>query len=117
MDEAGFIYLTDRIKDMINSGGENVYPVEVEAVLREHPAVADCAVYGVPDETWGEMVCAAIELRPDVVVEPKSVIDFVRHQIAGYKCPKRLHVVDALPRTASGKVQRAKVRQSAMEAG
>ena len=116
LDAEGFLYLTDRIKDMINSAGENVYPVEVEAVLREHPAVADCAVYGMPDARWGEMVCAAVELRAGAEIAPNDLIAHVRGEIAAYKCPKRLHFVDALPRTASGKVQRAKVRQAAIEA-
>lgn len=115
LDGEGFLYLTDRIKDMINSAGENVYPVEVEAVLREHAAVVDCAVYGVPDAQWGEMVCAAVELRAGARVQAGDLIAYLRDQIAAYKCPKQLHFVDALPRTASGKVQRAKVRQAAME--
>lgn len=116
MDGEGFLYLTDRIKDMINSAGENVYPVEVEAVLREHPAVADCAVYGVPDAQWGEMVCAAVEPRAGAEISAADLIAYLRGEIAAYKCPKRLHFVEALPRTASGKVQRAKVRQAAIEA-
>lgn len=115
IDEAGFLYLTDRIKDMINSGGENVYPAEVEAVLREHPAVGDCAVYGVPDATWGEAVHAAVERRPGVDTTEQDIVAHVRAQIAAFKAPKRIVFVDALPRTASGKVQRGKVRQAAME--
>lgn len=115
LDCEGFLFLTDRIKDMINSAGENVYPVEVEAVLREHPAVADCAVYGLPDEQWGEVVCAAVELRPGASAEPQDLAAHVRSLIAAYKCPKRFHFVEALPRTAAGKVQRAKVRLNAME--
>ncbi|HUD31372.1 MAG TPA: AMP-binding protein [Novosphingobium sp.] len=116
IDAEGFLYLTDRIKDMINSAGENVYPIEVETVLREHPEVADCAVYGVPDTQWGEMVCAAVELRPGATGDAQDIIAHVRREIAAYKCPKRIEFVEALPRTASGKVQRAKVRQAAIEA-
>jgi acyl-CoA synthetase (AMP-forming)/AMP-acid ligase II len=115
LDEEGYLYLTDRIKDMIVTGGENVYPVEVETVLREHPAVADCAVYGLPDAHWGERVCAAVELRPGAVFEAQAVIDFVKSQIAGYKAPRQIDPVEALPRTASGKIQRAKVRQEMLE--
>ena len=116
IDEDGFLYLTDRIKDMIVTGGENVYPVEVEAVLREHPAVADCAVYGVPDSQWGERVCAAVELRDGTPLDADAIIAFVKSQIAGYKAPRQIEVVAALPRTASGKVQRSKLRQLMMSA-
>jgi acyl-CoA synthetase (AMP-forming)/AMP-acid ligase II len=115
LDEEGYLYLTDRIKDMIVTGGENVYPVEVETVLREHPAVADCAVYGLPDAHWGERVCAAVELRPGGTFDAQAVIDFVKSQIAGYKAPRQIDPVEALPRTASGKIQRAKVRQDMLE--
>ena len=115
LDAEGYLYLTDRIKDMIVTGGENVYPVEVEAVLREHPAVADCAVYGLPDAHWGERVCAAIELRPGASFEAGSIIEFIKSQIAGYKAPRQVDRVDALPRTASGKIQRARLRQDMLE--
>jgi acyl-CoA synthetase (AMP-forming)/AMP-acid ligase II len=116
LDEAGFLYLTDRIKDMVVTGGENVYPAEVEAIVREHPAVADCAVYGLPDPVWGEKVCAAIEVRPGQSVSADDVISFVKSQIAGYKVPRLIRIVEALPRTASGKIQRNKVKQTALEA-
>jgi acyl-CoA synthetase (AMP-forming)/AMP-acid ligase II len=115
LDEEGYLYLTDRIKDMIVTGGENVYPVEVESVLREHPAVADCAVFGLPDAQWGERVCAAVELRPNAAFDEAGIIAFVKGQIAGYKAPRQVNCVDALPRTASGKVQRGKLRQEMLE--
>jgi acyl-CoA synthetase (AMP-forming)/AMP-acid ligase II len=115
LDEEGFLYLTDRIKDMIVTGGENVYPAEVETVLREHPAVADCAVYGLPDKDWGEKICAAIEVRAGQSASADNVMSFMKGQIAGYKVPKQIVFVDALPRTASGKIQRGKVRQAALE--
>lgn len=115
LDEEGYLYLTDRIKDMIVTGGENVYPVEVEAVLREHPAIADCAVYGLPDAHWGERVCAAIELRPGAGFDASEIIAFVKSQIAGYKAPRQIDRVEPLPRTASGKIQRGKLRQGMME--
>lgn len=115
LDEEGYLYLTDRIKDMIVTGGENVYPVEVEAVLREHPAVADCAVFGLPDADWGERVCAAVELRPEAEFEAAGIISFVKDQIAGYKAPRQIDRVDALPRTASGKIQRGKLRLDMLE--
>ena len=110
LDVDGFLYLTDRIKDMIVSGGENVYPAEVEAALREHPAVADCAVFGLPDARWGEGVCAAIELREGHVVTAEDLITFARDHLAAYKIPRRIEFGVALPRTASGKVQRGTLR-------
>ena len=111
LDADGYLYLTDRIKDMIVSGGENVYPAEVEEVLRQHSAVADVAVIALADERWGERVAAAIELRPGKQVTGEELLTFARQSLAGFKCPKELQFVAALPRTASGKVQRALVRQ------
>jgi acyl-CoA synthetase (AMP-forming)/AMP-acid ligase II len=112
IDPAGFLYITDRIKDMIITGGENVYPAEVEEVLRQHPAVLDAAVVGRPDARWGEMVVAYVERRPKAELTAEELLEFARTRVARYKCPKQVHFVDALPRTASGKVQRAKLRQS-----
>ena len=111
LDDDGYLHLTDRIKDMIVSGGENVYPAEVEEALRCHPAVLDAAVVAVPDERWGEMVAAALELRPGQSVAPAEMQSFARARIAAFKCPKLIRIVERLPRTASGKVQRAEVRQ------
>lgn len=115
LDREGFLFLTDRIKDMIVSGGENVYPAEVEAVLRDHPAIADCAVFGLPHPKWGEGVTAALELRPGHSVDPDEVIAFARKSLAAYKIPRRIEVGVPLPRTASGKVQRALIRQHFIE--
>jgi fatty-acyl-CoA synthase len=115
LDEDGYLHLTDRIKDMIVSGGENVYPAEVEEALRLHSAVLDAAVVAVPDERWGEMVAAAVELRPDKSVTAAELQSFARERIAAYKCPKAIHIVEQLPRTASGKVQRAEVRRELRE--
>jgi acyl-CoA synthetase (AMP-forming)/AMP-acid ligase II len=116
LDEGGFLFLTDRIKDMIVSGGENVYPAEVEEALRQHPAVLDAAVVGVPDARWGESVAAVIELREGQQVGEEALRRFARDHIAGYKCPKAIRFVDALPRTASGKVKRAELRQQLSDA-
>jgi acyl-CoA synthetase (AMP-forming)/AMP-acid ligase II len=115
LDEDGFLYLTDRIKDMIVSGGENVYPAEVEEVIRQHPSVLDAAVIGLPDERWGEVVITVVELRPGVHVETEELSAFIRTRIAGYKCPKTIRF-DTLPRTASGKVQRGKLRERTVSA-
>ncbi|MET0657498.1 MAG: AMP-binding protein [Steroidobacteraceae bacterium] len=115
LDEQGYLYLTDRIKDMIVSGGENVYPVEVEEALRQHPAVLDAAVVGAPHERWGEVVIGVLELRPGKHVSEDELRAFARERIAGYKCPKMLRFIAALPRTPSGKVKRAELRAMAKE--
>lgn len=111
LDEEGYLYLTDRIRDMIVSGGENVYPIQVEEVLRAHPAVQEVAVIGRPDERWGEAVAAYIELRPGAAFDEEEAIRFVRAHLADYKTPKTIRAVAQLPRTASGKVQRGIVRR------
>lgn len=110
LDAEGYLFLTDRIKDMIVSGGENVYPVEVEEVLRRHPAVLDAAVIGIPDARWGEAVATVVELRPGKSVTEDELRTFAREHIAGFKCPKLLRFAASLPRTASGKVKRAELR-------
>ena len=112
LDESGYLFLTDRIKDMIVSGGENVYPVEVEQVLRGHEAVLDAAVVGEPDERWGERVVAYVQLRPGLHVDAEALQGFARQHIAAFKCPKAIRFVSELPRTASGKVQRARLREA-----
>lgn len=111
IDEDGFLFLTDRIKDMIVSGGENVYPVEVEEALRRHPAVYDAAVIGVKDDKWGEKVVGVVELRPGQQADAAGIIAETRAWIAGYKLPREIAFVEALPRTASGKIQRGEVRK------
>ncbi len=110
LDPDGYLYLTDRIKDMIVSGGENVYPAEVEETLRSHPTVLDAACVGVAHALWGECVVAIVETRPGMQVSAETLQEFARSRIAGYKCPKEIHFIDALPRTASGKVKRAELR-------
>jgi acyl-CoA synthetase (AMP-forming)/AMP-acid ligase II len=111
LDDQGYLHLTDRIKDMIVSGGENVYPAEVEEALRCHPAVLDAAVVAVADPRWGEMVAAAVELRPQTQITAAELVQFARGRIASFKCPKLVQFIDRLPRTVSGKVQRAEVRR------
>ena len=110
VDEAGYLFLTDRIKDMIVSGGENVYPVEVEEALAQHPAVAEVAVIGVPHERWGETVKALVVCRDGAQVDAEELVAFARGRLAGYKLPRALAFVDALPRTASGKVLKRELR-------
>jgi long-chain acyl-CoA synthetase len=110
LHESGHLYLTDRITDMIVSGGENIYPAEVENVLAEHPEVLEAAVVGVPDERWGETVLAVVVARPGAAPDEAGVIAFCRERLAHYKCPRHVRVVDALPRNASGKILRRKLR-------
>jgi acyl-CoA synthetase (AMP-forming)/AMP-acid ligase II len=107
----GYLFLHDRIKDLIVSGGENIYPAEVENALMQHPDVADGAVIGVPDPTWGEAVKACVVLRPGARADAESIIAFVRERIARYKCPKSVDFVDAIPRNPSGKILKRVLRE------
>ena len=111
IDDDGFVQIVDRLKDMINRGGENVYCVEVENVLAQHPAVFEAAVLGVPDEMMGEKVGAVIVLRPGMTVEPKDIRDFVAEQIADFNAPQYVSFrVEPLPRNPAGKVVKPKLR-------
>jgi len=110
VDEEGFLFIRDRIKDMVICGGENVYPAEVENAVLSHPGVADVAVIGIPDETWGEAVLAAIVLKEGAEVSDAEIKDAVRARIAGYKVPKRVERVSALPRNGAGKVTKDVLR-------
>ncbi|ONH35109.1 MULTISPECIES: long-chain-fatty-acid--CoA ligase [Protofrankia] len=110
-DEEGYVFLHDRLKDMIITGGENVYPAEVESVLADHPAVADVAVIAVPSQRWGETVKAVVVLRPGATATEEEVIAFTRTRLARYKCPTSMDVVTELPRNASGKVLKKDLRE------
>ena len=110
LDDEGYLFLTDRIKDMIVSGGENVYPVEVEEALAQHPAVDEVAVIGVPDERWGEAVKALVVLRAGEAATVDGLIAFARERLAGYKLPRSIEFVGDLPRTPSGKVLKRELR-------
>ncbi|WP_156890425.1 class I adenylate-forming enzyme family protein [Gordonia shandongensis] len=112
----GYLFVTDRIKDMVITGGENVYPSEVERVLAEHPDVADLAVFGVSDAVWGEAVTAAVVLRPGGDVDGPELIEWMRPRIAGYMRPKTVHVMDDLPRNPAGKILKRDLR-AVVEAG
>jgi long-chain acyl-CoA synthetase len=111
VDDEGYLFLTDRMKDMIVSGGENVYPIEVEEALAQHPDVVEVAVIGVPDDRWGETVKALIVPRPGATPEPDEVIAFARGRLAGYKLPRSIDFVTDLPRTPSGKVLKRELRE------
>lgn len=110
-DEDGYIYLADRTEDKIISGGFNVYPAEVEGALAEHPAVAECAVFAVPDAKWGEAIRAAVTLRPDTTVTPEELIAFSKEHLARFKVPKVIEIVPSLPKTAVGKILRRALRE------
>ena len=110
LDDEGYLYIHDRVKDMIISGGENVYPAEVENAVYSHPAVADVAVIGVPDDKWGEAVKACVVLKDGAVASQAELIAHARDSIAGYKCPKSVDFIAALPRNPSGKILRRELR-------
>jgi acyl-CoA synthetase (AMP-forming)/AMP-acid ligase II len=109
VDSDGYIFVEDRLKDMIITGGENVYSIEVERVLAEHPAVAEVAVIGVPDEKWGEAVKAVVSLEGEAT--EAELIAFAREQLAAYKCPKTVDIVDELPRNPTGKILKKDLRK------
>jgi len=109
-DDEGFIYIVDRKKDMIISGGVNVYPREIEEVLFRHPQVLDVAVIGIPDEKWGETIVAVVVRRPGAEVHPEALIEHCKAQLAGFKLPRRVVYSDALPRNPGGKVLKRELR-------
>ncbi|BBZ68918.1 hypothetical protein MPRS_00110 [Mycobacterium paraseoulense] len=111
LDADGYVYIEDRLKDMIITGGENVYGPEVESVLIEHPGVADAAVIGVPDDFWGESVKAIVATTGEADVDASDVIEFCRRHLAGYKCPRSVDFVESLPRNASGKILKTQLRE------
>jgi long-chain acyl-CoA synthetase len=111
MNDSGYLHVVDRLKDMIISGGENVYSAEVEAALMLHPAVASCAVIGVPSEQWGEAVHAVVVLRPGCQADEQALRAHCRTRLAGYKCPKAVDFMAALPLSAAGKVMKNRLRE------
>jgi len=111
LDAEGYLYVLDRRSDLIISGGENVYPAEVEAALLAHPAVAEAGVVGETDPTWGQVPVAYVVSRPDVAVTPDALIAFARERLARYKVPARVYPVAVLPRNAAGKILRRELRQ------
>lgn len=111
LDEKGYLYIYDRVKDMVVSGGENIYPAEVESALFGHPAIADVAVIGVPDDRWGEAVKAIVVKKQGAEVTPAELIAWARERIAGYKLPKSIDFVDTLPRNPTGKILKRELRE------
>jgi fatty-acyl-CoA synthase len=114
MDEDGYLNIVGRSKDMVIRGGENVYPREVEEFLYSHPAVHDVAVFGVPDDRYGEELCAWIQVKEGATVTEDEVREFCKGRIAHYKVPRYVQVVEAFPMTISGKVQKYKMRETAV---
>ena len=115
MDEEGFVFIVDRMKDMIISGGENVYSAEVENAVASHPAVASCAVIGIPDPTYGEAVHAVVVLRPGATATPDDIRSHCKAKIAGYKCPRSVEFRDALPVSGAGKILKRELRKTYWE--
>jgi acyl-CoA synthetase (AMP-forming)/AMP-acid ligase II len=111
LEDGGYLVISDRKKDVIISGGENVSSIEVEDCLYQHPGVAEVAVIGVPDDRWGETVKALVVARPGAEVTEADLIDFTRSRMAHYKCPTSVEFRNALARTATGKLQKFKLRQ------
>jgi len=111
VDADGFVYVEDRLKDMIISGGENIYSPEIERVLAEHPAVMEVAIIGVPDDRWGETVKAVVSLKPDTEATEQELIAWCREQLASFKCPKSVDLVEALPRNPTGKILKRDLRK------
>tara|TARA_R100000687_G_scaffold82317_2_gene81500 strand:- start:7730 stop:9277 length:1548 start_codon:yes stop_codon:yes gene_type:complete len=116
MDEEGFIFIVDRLKDMIVTGGENVYSSEVENALAQHPSVAMCAVIGIPDEKWGETIHAAIVLRPDNSTTIEELVTHCKQLISDYKCPRSIDFVLDLPLSAAGKIMKNELRKNRVNA-
>lgn len=111
LDEEGYLFIVDRIKDMIISGGENIYPKEIEQVLMQHESVQDVAVVGIPDEKWGEQGLAFIVLKPDAELDSDALDKYAHENLASYKCPKQYKAIEALPLNATGKVLKKELRK------
>jgi long-chain acyl-CoA synthetase len=110
-DEEGFVYIIDRKKEMIISGGENIYPAQVEAAIYEHPAVLECAVVGVPDDTWGEAVKAIVTLKEGMSATADDIVETVRTRLASYMKPRQVDFVEAIPKSPTGKILKARLKE------
>jgi len=117
LDEDGFLFIVDRAKDMVITGGFNVYSTEVEQALMAHPAVADSAVIGLPDDKWGERLTAVLQVRSGQSVDTAELKDFVKGRIGSVKTPKQIEVWDDLPRSKVGKVLKSEIKRLLLEAG
>jgi acyl-CoA synthetase (AMP-forming)/AMP-acid ligase II len=115
-DERGHLFLRDRLREVIITGGFNVYPSDVETVLSQHPDVAECAIVGIPDDHWGEAVHAAVEAKPGRRIDPDAVVAFVKERLGSVKAPKAVHVQDVLPKSAVGKILKTRIRDDIIRA-
>jgi fatty-acyl-CoA synthase len=115
MDDEGYVNVVGRIKDMIIRGGENVYPREIEEFLYTHPEITDVQVFGVPDDKYGEEICAWVVLKEGATLDEEAAREFCRGQIARYKAPRYVRIVDGFPMTVTGKVQKFKMREQEIE--
>jgi fatty-acyl-CoA synthase len=115
-DERGYLFLRDRSREVIITGGFNVYPSDVETALARHQAVADCVVFGIPDEHWGEAVHAAVEAKPNAVIDVQDIIAFLKQELGSVKAPKVVHVYQSMPKSAVGKVLKKNVRDDVIAA-
>jgi long-chain acyl-CoA synthetase len=111
LDEEGFLFIVDRASDMVISGGVNIYPAEIEAVLQLMPGVADCAVFGIPDAEFGEAVAAVVQTRRDIALDAAQVVAYLKPRLAGYKLPRTVDFVTAMPREDTGKIFKRKLRE------
>jgi long-chain acyl-CoA synthetase len=111
LDEDGYLFLCDRKRDMVISGGVNIYPAEIEAALIAMPGVQDCAVFGIPDEEFGERLCAYVEPQLGARLAPAQVVDFLRERLADFKVPRVIEFADDLPREDSGKIMKRRLRE------
>jgi fatty-acyl-CoA synthase len=116
-DEEGYFYIVDRKKDMFISGGENVYPAEIEKVLYQHPDVHMCAVIGLPDPRWGEVGKACVVLKPDRRATEEELLKFMTDRLAKYKVPKSVSLMESLPISAAGKILKRELRQTYINQG
>jgi len=110
MDEEGYLFIVDRMKDMIISGGENIYPREIEEVLYSHPAILEAAVVGIPDEKWGDAVKAFVVLKDGEKISEEEIIDFCKKDLASFKKPKSVDFVPSLPRNPAGKILKKELK-------
>jgi fatty-acyl-CoA synthase/long-chain acyl-CoA synthetase len=110
-DAEGYLYICDRKKDMIISGGMNIYPAEIEAALEQHPDIYEAAVFGIPSDDWGETVHAVVVKRPGATLDDPDVVEHARRHLAGYKVPRSISWIDELPKTGSGKILKRELRQ------
>ena len=112
IDDEGYVYISDRIKDMVISGGENIYPLEVERVLNSHPDIVESSVIGIPDTHYGEALLAICVTKEPDTLDEEAVVDFCRASLAGYKIPRKFALTSSLPRNAAGKIQKALLRET-----